>query len=45
MLIIEDVTTVLWSLIWASTVFYILLVIILLLRPQGLLGQAEGRKQ
>lgn len=45
MLVIEDVTSVLWSPVWASTVFFILLVIILLLRPQGLLGQVEGRKQ
>jgi branched-chain amino acid transport system permease protein len=45
MLVIEDVTSVVWSPIWASTVFFILLVIILLVRPQGLLGQAEGRKQ
>ena len=45
MLVIEDVTSVLWSPVWASTVFFILLVIILLIRPQGLLGQAEWRKQ
>src|SRR5450759_1361351 len=45
MLVIEDVTAVIWSPIWASTVFFILLVIILLVRPQGLYGQVEGRKQ
>ncbi len=45
MLIIEDVTSVVWSPVWASTVFFILLVIILLVRPQGLLGQVEVRKQ
>lgn len=45
MLVIEDVTAVIWSPVWATTVFFILLVIILLLRPQGLLGQVEGRKQ
>jgi branched-chain amino acid transport system permease protein len=45
MLVIEDVTSVVWSPVWASTVFFILLVIILLVRPQGLFGQAEGRKQ
>ncbi len=45
MLIIEDITTVVWSPVWASTVFFILLVIILLVRPQGLLGQLEGRRQ
>ena len=45
MLVIEDVTSVVWSPVWASTVFFILLVIILLARPQGLFGQVEGRKQ
>jgi len=45
MLVIEDVTAVVWSPVWASTVFFILLVIILLTRPQGLFGQVEGRKQ
>jgi branched-chain amino acid transport system permease protein len=45
MLIIEDITSVLWSPTWASTVFFILLVAILVLRPQGLLGKREGRKQ
>jgi branched-chain amino acid transport system permease protein len=45
MLVIEDVTSVIWSPVWASTVFFILLVIILLVRPQGLLGQLEVRKQ
>lgn len=45
MLVIEDVTAVLWSPVWANTVFFILLVLIMLVRPQGLLGQLEGRKQ
>ncbi len=45
MLVIEDVTAVIWSPVWATTVFFILLVAILLLRPQGLLGKLEGRKQ
>lgn len=45
MLVIENVTSVVWSPVWASTVFFILLVIILLARPQGLFGQVEGRKQ
>ncbi len=45
MLVIEDVTAVLWSPTWSQTVFFILLVAILTLRPQGLLGKLEGRKQ
>ncbi len=45
MLIVENVTDLVWSPTWATTVFFILLVLILVLRPQGLLGQKEGRKQ
>jgi branched-chain amino acid transport system permease protein len=45
MLIIEDVTAVVWNPVWSSTVFFILLVAILILRPQGLFGLAQGRKQ
>ena len=45
MLVIEDVTAVLWSPVWASTVFFVLLVIVMVVRPQGLFGQVEGRKQ
>ena len=45
MMVIEDVTAVVWSPVWASTVFFIALVIILLVRPQGLFGQLEVRKQ
>ena len=45
MLIVEDVTAVMWSPLWANIVFFMLLVIVLLLRPQGLFGQREGRKQ
>lgn len=45
MLVVEDVTAVMWSPLWANIVFFMLLVIVLLLRPQGLFGQREGRKQ
>ncbi len=45
MLVIEDVTSVVWSPVWATTVFFILLVVIMVIRPQGLFGQLEGRKQ
>jgi branched-chain amino acid transport system permease protein len=45
MLVIEDVTSVVWTPVWATTVFFALLVIILLVRPQGLFGRLEGRKQ
>ena len=45
MLVIEDVTSVLWSPVWATTVFFILLVAVMIFRPQGLFGHLEGRKQ
>jgi branched-chain amino acid transport system permease protein len=45
MLVIENITAVVWSPLWSSTVFFVLLVAILVLRPQGLLGKVEGRKQ
>lgn len=45
MLVIEDVTAVVWSPTWSTTIFFILLVIVLLVRPQGLYGQLAGRKQ
>jgi branched-chain amino acid transport system permease protein len=45
MLVIEDVTTVVWSPTWASTVFFVLLIIIMIARPQGLFGKLERRMQ
>lgn len=45
MLIIGDVTAVLWSPVWSSTIFFLILAILLVVRPQGLFGQTEVRKQ
>ena len=45
MLVIEDVTSVLWSPVWATTVFFVLLIAIMIFRPQGLFGRLETRKQ
>ena len=45
MLVIGDVTAVVWSPIWSSTMFFALLVVLLVVRPQGLFGLLEGRKQ
>lgn len=45
MLIIGNVTAVVWSPAWSSEVFFGMLVLILLFRSQGLFGQREGRKQ
>jgi branched-chain amino acid transport system permease protein len=44
-LVVEDVTSVVWQPTWASTVFFVLLIVILLVRPQGLLGKISGRAQ
>jgi branched-subunit amino acid ABC-type transport system permease component len=45
MLVVEDVTSVVWSPVWASTVFYMALVVVLVVRPQGLFGRLAGRQQ
>jgi branched-chain amino acid transport system permease protein len=44
-LVIEDVTAVVWSPVWASTMFFAVLVLVLLVRPNGLLGQKAVRAQ
>lgn len=44
MVVTGDITE-LWAPQWSSTVFYVLLIALLLLRPQGLFGSKEGRKQ
>lgn len=45
MLVIEDVTSVTWSATWSTTVFFVLLIVVLLVRPQGMFGQLAERKQ
>lgn len=45
MLVIEDVVAVVWSPTWGQTTFYIVLILILLVRPQGLLGRRAVRAQ
>jgi len=45
MVTIGDVIALVWSPVWSSTVFFVLLVALLLFRPQGLFGRLEGRKQ
>jgi branched-chain amino acid transport system permease protein len=45
MLVVEDITTYFWDPRWATVVFFVLLVAILLFRPQGLLGKVEARRQ
>ncbi len=45
MLVIQDVVAVVWSPTWGQTTFYLILVLVLLLRPQGLLGRKAVRAQ
>jgi branched-chain amino acid transport system permease protein len=45
MLVVEDVTAVIWTPVWSTTVFFVLLVVLLLFRPQGMFGQREVRRQ
>lgn len=42
-LVIEDVTAVVWSPVWASTAFFAVLIVVLLVRPQGLFGRRATR--
>jgi branched-chain amino acid transport system permease protein len=45
MLVVEDITSVVWSPVWATAVFFLFLIVALLIRPQGLYGRLEARKQ
>lgn len=45
LLVLYDVTAVVWAPIWAPTVFFGALVLLLLFRPQGLFGRVATRKQ
>jgi branched-chain amino acid transport system permease protein len=45
LVIIGDVIALVWAPVWSSTAFFMLLVLLLLFRPQGLFGRSEGRKQ
>jgi branched-chain amino acid transport system permease protein len=45
MLVIGNITAVVWSPTWSTLVFFAVLATVLLFRPQGLFGRVEGRKQ
>ena len=45
MLVTQDVVAVVWSPTWGQTTFYLILVLVLLLRPRGLLGRKAVRTQ
>lgn len=43
MITIEDIVAVAWSPIWSTTVFFLVLVVVLSIRPQGLFGKQSAR--
>ncbi len=45
MLVVFNVTSVVYSPTWGTVVFFVLLSVVLLVRPQGFLGRAEARRQ
>lgn len=45
MLIVNDVVAAAWSPVWAPLVYFAVLVVVLLVRPQGLFGATAGRAQ
>jgi branched-chain amino acid transport system permease protein len=45
MMVIEDVVAVVWSPVWGQTTFYLVLVVVLLARPQGIFGKRAVRAQ
>jgi branched-subunit amino acid ABC-type transport system permease component len=45
MMVINEVVAVIWTAQWANTVFYIVLAVVLLVRPQGLFGRKGVRAQ
>ena len=45
MLIIEDVASAVWSPTWAPVLFFVALIVVLLVKPTGIFGKAEGRVQ
>ncbi len=45
MLIISDITDVTLGPVWSSTIFFLVLILLLLFRQQGLFGTAQGRTQ
>ncbi|MFI5036346.1 MAG: branched-chain amino acid ABC transporter permease [Acidimicrobiales bacterium] len=43
MIMIEDVVSVVWSPLWSTMVFFLVLVVVLSMRPQGLFGKTSVR--
>jgi branched-chain amino acid transport system permease protein len=45
MVTIQDVVAVTWSPVWGQTVFYLMLIVVLMVRPQGFFGRRSVRAQ
>lgn len=45
MLVIQDLVAVTWSPVWGQTMFYLVLIVVLVVRPQGLFGRKGVRAQ
>jgi len=45
MLVLEDVVAVVWSPVWAPVVYFLVLLLVLSVRPQGLFGKVSTRAQ
>jgi branched-subunit amino acid ABC-type transport system permease component len=43
MITIEDLVSVTWGPVWSSLTFFIILVVVLSVRPQGLFGKTASR--
>lgn len=43
MITVEDMVSVIWGPVWSSLTFFLILVIILSVRPQGIFGKQEAR--
>jgi branched-chain amino acid transport system permease protein len=45
MLVLEDVVAVVWSPVWSPVIYFVMLLIVLSVRPQGLFGKLATRAQ
>ena len=45
MLILEDIVAVVWSPVWSPVIYFLMLLIVLSIRPQGLFGKLATRAQ
>jgi len=45
MLVLEDIVAVVWSPVWSPVIYFLMLLIVLSVRPQGLFGKLATRAQ